>query len=155
LSSTAQLGQAKIALSPAIASDFFQKSFAQGLYPWPLNMKLRKDTWLLTRFTLSGHWLVGLVCLAALVGCGAGRIPVAPGSIPTGTYVSAEDEAYGHQVLSTLTATYPLSRDDMAINRVRGLVQRLATAGKVDQHPWNVFVLEDTRTINAAATRGN
>jgi predicted Zn-dependent protease len=93
--------------------------------------------------------------IMALVGCGAGRVPISPGSIPTGSYVSAEDEAYGHQVLSTLTATYPLSRDDMAINRVRGLVQRLATAGKVDQHPWNVFVLEDTRTINAAATRGN
>jgi len=107
------------------------------------------------RFTLSGHWLVGLVVIMALVGCGAGRVPIAPGSIPTGSYVSAEDEAYGHQVLSTLTATHPLSRDDAAINRVRGLVQRLATAGKVDQHPWNVFVLEGDQTINAAATRGN
>lgn len=101
--------------------------------------------------------LLILLCATILTisGCVSTRTPVPPGVIPPGGYVSAEDEAYGHQVLSTLTSTYPLSRDDGAIQRVRGLVQRLAKAGKVDSHPWNVFVLEDPRVINAAATRGN
>lgn len=101
--------------------------------------------------------LLTLLCALILIssGCISSRTPVPPGVVPQGGYVSAEDEAYGHQVLSTLTATYPLSRDDAAIQRVRGLVQRLAHAGKVDSHPWNVFVLEDPQVINAAATRGN
>lgn len=90
-----------------------------------------------------------------LAGCISGRVPVPPGSVPQGVYVSAEDEAYGHQVLATLTATYPLSRDDVAIERVRGLVRRLAQAGRVDQSPWNVFVLQGDNVVNAAATRGN
>jgi predicted Zn-dependent protease len=97
---------------------------------------------------------IGLV-LFFLAGCSTGRLPVTPGTVPQGIYVTAEDEAYGHQVLSTLTAKYPLSRDDIAIQRVRGLVQRLAKAGKVDQPPWNVFVLDGDDVVNAAATRGN
>jgi len=96
-----------------------------------------------------------IVLVLLLSGCASGRVPVPPGVIPQGTYVSAEDEAYGHQVLASLSAKYPLSRDDSAIQRVRGLVQRLAQAGKVDSHPWNVFVLEGDNVVNAAATRGN
>jgi predicted Zn-dependent protease len=98
-----------------------------------------------------------LLCtlIVASSGCISSRTPIPPGVVPQGVYVSAEDEAYGHKVLSTLTASHPLSRDDAAIQRVRNLVQRLARAGKVDSHPWNVFVLDDDRVINAAATRGN
>ncbi len=88
-------------------------------------------------------------------GCISSRAAVPPGIVPQGGILSAQDEAYGHNVLSTLTASYPLSRDDAAIQRVRGLVQRLAQAGKVDKHPWNVFVLDDNSVVNAAATRGN
>jgi predicted Zn-dependent protease len=90
-----------------------------------------------------------------LTGCISGRAPIPPGTVPQGVYVSAEDEAYGHQVLTKLTASHPLSRDDAAIHRVRALVHRLAQAGKVDQRPWNVFVLQGDTIANAAATRGN
>jgi predicted Zn-dependent protease len=54
-----------------------------------------------------------------------------------------------------LNSKYPVSRDDDAIERVRGLVQQLAKAGNVDGHPWNVFVLQGDNVVNAAATRGN
>jgi predicted Zn-dependent protease len=96
-----------------------------------------------------------IVTLTLLAGCGSGRVPVPTGTIPEGSYVSAEDEAYGHQVLATLNRSYPMSRDDAAIERVRGLVMRLAKAANADQHPWNVFVLEGDGVMNAAATRGN
>jgi predicted Zn-dependent protease len=99
--------------------------------------------------------LLGLAVIFLLLGCAAGRTPVPPGVVPQGVFVSADDEAYGHQVLATLTAKYPLSRNDAAIERVRGLVQRLARAGKVDRSPWNVFLLEGDDVVNAAATRGN
>jgi len=89
------------------------------------------------------------------VGCSSGRTPVPPGTIPQALYVTAEDEAYGHQVLGELSRSYPLSRDDASIERVRGLVTRLAKAANADSHPWNVFVLEGDNVVNAAATRGN
>ena len=89
------------------------------------------------------------------IGCSTGRTPVPLGVIPSGAYVSAEDEAYGHQVLATLNREYPMSRDDAAINRVRELVMRLAKAANADHNPWNVFVLEGDSVVNAAATRGN
>lgn len=88
-------------------------------------------------------------------GCSAGRTPVPVGFIPQEAYVTAEDEEFGHQVLSQLSRSYPLERDDQAIERVRGLVSRLATAAHADQHPWNVFVLRGDEVVNAAATRGN
>jgi predicted Zn-dependent protease len=94
--------------------------------------------------------LVGL-----LSGCGAGRAPVAPGEIPPGVYVSAEDEQYGQQVLAALMQSYPLSRDDNAINRVRDIVDKLAEAAGANKSPWNVYVLSGDRVVNAAATRGN
>jgi predicted Zn-dependent protease len=97
-----------------------------------------------------------LLCFAVLLGgCASGRVIVMPGAIPQGSYVSAEDEAYGHQVLAQITGRYPLSRDDTAISRVRRLVDRLAKAAKADRHPWNVFVLQGDDVANAAATRGN
>lgn len=98
------------------------------------------------------------LCLASstvLSGCSSGRVAVTPGFIPQESYVSAEDEAYGHNVLSQITARYPLSRDDASIERVRNLVSRLARAAKADLHPWNVFVLQGDDVVNAAATRGN
>jgi predicted Zn-dependent protease len=106
---------------------------------------------LLYRFYRAG--ICALTCV--LAGCASGRVPITPGTVPQGVYLSAEDEAYGHQVLSTLTETYPLSRNDADIQRVRGLVQRLAQAGGVDGSPWHVFVLQDDTVVNAAATRGN
>jgi predicted Zn-dependent protease len=89
-----------------------------------------------------------------MAGC-SGRVPVQPGIIPREIFVSAEDEAYGHQVLAELSRTNPLSRDDASIERVRNLVTRLAKAANADKHPWNVFVLQGDDIVNAAATRGN
>jgi predicted Zn-dependent protease len=80
---------------------------------------------------------------------------VPTGTIPQALYVTAEDEAYGHQVLGELSRTNPLSRDDASIGRVRALVIRLAKAAHADSNPWNVFVLEGDNVVNAAATRGN
>ena len=94
-------------------------------------------------------------CAAFIVGCSTGRTPVPVGMVPTGAYVSAEDEAYGHEVLASLSREFPMSRDDAAIGRVRGLVMRLAKAANADHNPWNVFVLEGDSVVNAAATRGN
>lgn len=105
-------------------------------------------------FRLALHAFICSV-FCCLAGCASGRLPITPGTVPQGVYVSAEDEAYGHQVLSTLTDTYPLSRNDADIQRVRGLVHRLAKAGRVDGSPWNVFVLQEDTVVNAAATRGN
>ena len=101
--------------------------------------------------------LTPLLTLAVtlLTGCGAGRIAVAPGEIPKGEYVTSEDEQYGQQVLAELTRTYPLSRDDDAINRVRDIVNNLADAAGAGDAPWNVYVLRGDSVVNAAATRGN
>ncbi len=96
-----------------------------------------------------------LVMTALLSGCGAGRMPVAPGEIPRGEYVTSEDEQYGQQVLAALTRSYPLSRDDDAINRVRDIVSNLADAAGAGEAPWNVYVLRGDSVVNAAATRGN
>jgi predicted Zn-dependent protease len=82
-------------------------------------------------------------------------MPVAPGEIPRGEYVSSEDEQYGQQVLAALTRTYPLSRDDDSINRVRDIVNHLADAAGASEAPWNVYVLRGDSVVNAAATRGN
>jgi predicted Zn-dependent protease len=101
------------------------------------------------------HLLLLLALLFFSSGCSTGRVPVSPGVIPQGSYVSAEDEIYGQRVFGMLNSKYPVSRDDDAIERVRGLVQRLAKAGNVDGHPWNVFVLQGDNVVNAAATRGN
>jgi predicted Zn-dependent protease len=99
--------------------------------------------------------LVKAFLALVMTGCSYGRTPVPPGIIPEEAHVSQEDEAYGHQVLATLTQTYPLERDDQAIERVRALVSRLSTAAHAEHHPWNVFVLRGDTVVNAAATRGN
>lgn len=96
-----------------------------------------------------------VIVVTLLTGCGAGRMPVAPGEIPKGEYVTSEDEQYGQQVLAELTRTYPLSRDDDSINRVRDIVNKLADAAGAGDAPWNVYVLRGDSVVNAAATRGN
>jgi Zn-dependent protease with chaperone function len=105
---------------------------------------------------MTTRWLLTLgMLIAILTGCGPGRMPVAPGEIPRGEYVSSEDEQYGQQVLAALTRTYPLSRDDDSINRVRDIVNNLADAAGASEAPWNVYVLRGDSVVNAAATRGN
>lgn len=102
------------------------------------------------------RWLLILsTATIILSGCGPGRMPVAPGEIPRGEYVSSEDEQYGQQVLAALTRIYPLSRDDDSINRVRDIVNHLADAAGASEAPWNVYVLRGDSVVNAAATRGN
>jgi metalloendopeptidase OMA1, mitochondrial len=98
--------------------------------------------------------VLALQC-AFLVGCGAGRAPVPPGTIPLQNELSAEDEKYGHEVLSALTQQFALDTSDEHINRVRDLADRLAIASGNDLYPWHIHVLKDDNIKNAAATRGN
>ncbi len=98
--------------------------------------------------------ILALQC-ALLVGCGAGRAPVPPGTIPQQNELSAEDEKYGHEVLSALTQQFALDTSDENINRVRDLADRLAIASGNDLYPWHIHVLKDDSIKNAAATRGN
>ena len=102
---------------------------------------------------------IKLLCTIALsfglIGCAPTRPPVPPGEVPSADYVTAKDEAYGHEVLSELSEKFELDRDDNNINRVRDLVDRLADGGHVNQDPWHVHVLKDDTFKNAAATRGN
>ncbi len=98
---------------------------------------------------------VSFLFLLLLSACGPGRSAIKPGEIPYGEYVTAEDEAYGLQVLSVLNKSYPIDRDDRNVWRVRDLVERLASAAHAGQSPWNVYVLKGDNVVNAAATRGN
>ena len=98
--------------------------------------------------------ILSILFVGILTGC-AGRVPIAPGEIPRGSYVTAEDEQYGQQVLATLMKTYPLSQSDHDINRVRDVVDRLADAAGAGDSPWNVYVLRGPDVVNAAATRGH
>jgi predicted Zn-dependent protease len=98
-----------------------------------------------------------LTLLAPLLlsGCGPSRRVIPPGEIPRAAAVTAEDEEYGQRVLSELSKSYPLDRDDTNINRVRSTVGRLARAAGADRSPWNVYVMRGDGIINAAATRGH
>lgn len=91
---------------------------------------------------------------AGLAAC-ASRAPIPAGQVPAANYVSAEDEAYGLQVLSALSQRYPVDQNDRNIFRVRDLVGRLANAAGAGASPWNVYVLRGDDVVNAAATRGN
>ena len=98
---------------------------------------------------------IGLaLVLAFVVGC-ASRPPVPPGAIPPADYVTPEDEVYGLQVLAQLGRVYPVVQSDSDVNRVRDLVDRLASAAGASGSPWNVYVLSGDDVVNAAATRGN
>jgi Zn-dependent protease with chaperone function len=101
--------------------------------------------------------LIALISLTTIFGsgCGAARAPIPPGEVPIEGPISAEDEAYGHTVLTELTKQYPLDTDDRRINRVRDIVDRLTAATGNDHNPWHVHVLRGDSVKNAAATRGN
>ncbi len=96
-----------------------------------------------------------LFLLLSLVACAAQRAPIAPGVIPEQHDVSADDEKFGHDVLSLLTRQYPLDRDDSRINRVRDIADRLTGSAQTTGNPWHIYVLNDDSVKNAAATRGN
>lgn len=96
-----------------------------------------------------------LLLLAALTSCAPSRKPVQVGDIPNSSAVSYEDEEYGQAVLDQLTQQAPLDRNDANINRVEDIVDRLTRAANADQSPWHIYVLNDGKVKNAAATRGN
>ncbi len=99
--------------------------------------------------------LVLLMLVLSCTACGPSRQPIPPGVIPEQKSVLTEDEQYGQQVLAGLTDHYQLDRDDSHVNRVRDIVDRLATAAHANKNPWNVYVFFDPKFKNAAATRGN
>lgn len=99
---------------------------------------------------------IGLICLIFILNaCASQKSLIPPGQVPRAQESSAADEGYGHEVLGQLTNKYAISRDDLAIARVRKIVDALANAAGGSQHPWHVYVLEGDQVVNAAATRGN
>lgn len=106
-------------------------------------------------------WTLPFICpllmavLSMSAGCAASRAPIPPGEVPSGSYVTPEDEAYGLEVLRRLSQQYPIEQNDRDVNRVRDLVDMLANAAHASSSPWNVYVLRGDDVINAAATRGN
>ncbi len=102
----------------------------------------------LVRFSASAAMLF-------LGGCASQRAAIPPDVIPPHQSVSAEDEAYGHEVFAGLSDQYPLDTNDANINRVRDVVDRLTRAIHADREPWHVYVLKGDNFGNAAATRGN
>jgi len=99
--------------------------------------------------------LFALFFMLAGISCAPQRAPVPPGVVPQQLEISAEDEQYGHQVLSALTEKYRLDRNDDRVNRVRAVVDRLTAAAGAGHNPWHVYVFEDDSFKNAAATKGN
>ncbi|MBX7138193.1 MAG: M48 family metallopeptidase [Oligoflexia bacterium] len=93
-----------------------------------------------------------LLCVCS---CAPHRQPVPPGVVPQQGSLSAGDEEYGHQVMSGLMDQYKLERDDTKIERVRNIVERLTKAAGADFNPWHVYVFDDPKFKNAAATKGN
>lgn len=87
--------------------------------------------------------------------CAPARQILPAGEVPEAQNVSAEDEQYGHQVLSALSENFELSRDDALISRVREIANRLTEAAASNQIPWHIYVFQDDSFKNAAATRGN
>ncbi len=100
---------------------------------------------------LSLSIIIVLLCLAAC----ASRARIAPGTVPEPPVTSQADEEYGQNVLNALVDHYPLSRDDDYINRSRDIVERLSRQITSKPVVWHVYVLQDDRLKNAAATRGN
>jgi len=103
-----------------------------------------------------GQKLLLFCCVGlAFSACTHNRAPIPPGLVPAQHELSASDEEYGHEVLSGLTDQYKLSNDDVKINRVREIADRLTRAAQSDHNPWHVYVFDDAKFKNAAATRGN
>ena len=96
-----------------------------------------------------------LLAIIAASGCSSAHIPVPPGEIPQGRPVTAEEEAYGHEVLTELQQQYELDYNDPRLDQIQKIVDRLTHAAGVDKDPWHVFLFKSPETKNAAATRGN
>lgn len=75
--------------------------------------------------------------------------------IPEARPLSTEDEQYGHQILQTLTDHYKLDYNNPKAQTVQDIVDRLTKAAGADKDPWHVYILQDPKVKNAAATRGN
>jgi predicted Zn-dependent protease len=80
---------------------------------------------------------------------------LAPGVVPPLSSVTAEDSQAGQSALDQLTRSFPLSRDRRDIGIVRRIVDRLTTVGLRNSALWHVYVFDDDRVKNAAATRGD
>lgn len=99
--------------------------------------------------------IIFLCSLLVLAACSTERYKFQPGEIPEISTLSSEDEQYGHEVLGMIMDEYQLDRDDNNINRVRGIVDKLAASANSGNAPWHVYVFKDDSVENAAATRGN
>lgn len=95
-----------------------------------------------------------ILVLVSIVGCAPGRAPIPTGYIPDPPRIDSDDETYGRRVLSELSQQYPVSRDVQFISRAQHLVDQLTRNGTRSRDYWKVYVLNDDKMLNAAATRG-
>lgn len=87
--------------------------------------------------------------------CAPARKPIPVGEIPIAKAPSIEDEQIGHQTFGELTEQYMLDYDHPRFNELQEVVEKLTTSVNANAHPWHVYLLKDSKTKNAGATRGN
>lgn len=83
------------------------------------------------------------------------RKAVPVGTVPSAKAPSADDERFGHQVSGEFRQKWSIANNHRRIDEVDRIVKRLTRAARADHLPWHVFVYEDQKFKNAAATRGN
>lgn len=111
----------------------------------------------ITPRTISKRWpkWIGLIPLLFLVSCAARQSQYPVGTIPPAKAPTVSEEQYGQKVLQELTQRYPLDYSHPRLGEVQRVVDRLAKAANAQGSPWQVYLLKDPSTKNAAATRGN
>lgn len=83
------------------------------------------------------------------------RAAVPVGTVPIAKAPSAQDEQYGHGLLTEFRQKWQLANNHPRLDEVDEIVARLTRAARADTYPWHVYVFEDPEFKNAAATRGN
>lgn len=100
-------------------------------------------------------YILALFSLLALTACAPDRAPAPKGIIPETPYLTRDEESHGRRMLHLLERRYPTSRDSKKNQRLKTLVDRITVRGTPSGSVWNVYLLEDSRIIDAKATRGN
>lgn len=94
--------------------------------------------------------------ILCLIGCATQRIPVKVGEIPKMPQSKRSEFAQGAGALAQLQQQYIISENDAYYDRVGGIVKNLCNAiPEANNAKWNIYILEDDKVPNAAATQGN
>ena len=99
--------------------------------------------------------LIPLILAPLLISCATRQSIYPVGVIPPAKSPTPSEEQYGQKVLQELTQKTPLDYSNPRMGEVQRIVDRLAAAAKAQGSPWQVYLLKDPHTMNAAATRGN